>query len=206
MSETRNSRSTDAFNEARALMPGGVSSPARACKSVGAQPVFIASAAGPHLIDVDGNRYIDYVGAFGPMILGHNHPRVVAATREQLEIGMGYGTPTLGETRLARRIIDTVPSVEKVRLVNSGTEATMSALRTARGFTGRELIVKLAGCYHGHADCLLVKAGSGLLTLGTPDSAGVPVGAAKDTLTAPYNDLDAVRAHFDEHPGAIAGA
>lgn len=201
MSQTR---STTAFQSAQVLMPGGVNSPARACRSVGAEPVFIASATGPYLTDLDGKRYMDYVGAFGPMILGHGHPEVVAAVQRQLESGMTYGAPTEGETDLAQAIVDATPGIERLRLVNSGTEATMSALRVARGFTGREKIIKMAGCYHGHADFLLVKAGSGALTLGSPDSAGVTAGAAQDTLVAPHNDLAAVEQLFDQHPDEIA--
>ncbi len=201
MSDTR---SNHAFQTARVLMPGGVNSPARACRSVGAEPVFIASANGPYLTDLDGAQYMDYVGAFGPMILGHGHPEVLAAVQEQLQHGMTYGAPTTGETELAQAIVDATPGIERLRLVNSGTEATMSALRAARGFTGREKIVKMAGCYHGHADFLLVKAGSGALTLGSPDSAGVTAGAAQDTLVAPHNNLAAVESLFEQHPGEIA--
>jgi glutamate-1-semialdehyde 2,1-aminomutase len=197
-------RSETAFEAARVLMPGGVNSPARACRSVGAEPVFIAEAQGAMLTDVDGAHYIDYVGAFGPMILGHGHPEVVAAISAQLQLGTSYGAPTLGETALARAIVEATPAVERLRLVNSGTEATMSALRVARGFTGRDKVVKMAGCYHGHADFLLVKAGSGAMTHGTPDSAGVTAGAAQDTLVAAHNDLDAVRALLADHPGEIA--
>ena len=197
-------QSNTAFEAARHVMPGGVSSPARACKSVGAQPVFIDGAEGAWLQDIDGNSYIDYVGAFGPMILGHNHPSVVSAIQVQAARGLSYGAPTPEETALAERIASIVPSVDRVRLVNSGTEATMSALRLARGFTGRARFIKFAGCYHGHADSLLVKAGSGALTLGTPDSAGVTAGAAGDTLVASFNDLDSVARLFTAHPGEIA--
>ena len=197
-------RSQEAFQSAQTLMPGGVNSPARACRSVGAEPVFIASAEGPMLKDLDGAEYIDYVGAFGPMILGHGHAGVLGAVQEQLQLGMTYGAPTTGETELAQAIVDATPGIERLRLVNSGTEATMSALRVARGFTGREKVIKMAGCYHGHADFLLVKAGSGALTLGSPDSAGVTAGTAQDTLVAPHNDLAAVEALFAKHPGEIA--
>lgn len=197
-------RSQEAFQSAQTLMPGGVNSPARACRSVGAEPVFIASAQGPMLTDLDGAEYIDYVGAFGPMILGHGHAGVLGAVQEQLQLGMTYGAPTTGETELAQAIVDATPGIERLRLVNSGTEATMSALRVARGFTGREKVIKMAGCYHGHADFLLVKAGSGALTLGSPDSAGVTAGTAQDTLVAPHNDLAAVEALFAKHPGEIA--
>ena len=198
------SRSLEAFEDARALMPGGVSSPARACRSVGASPVFLQVGSGPHVLDEDHNRYLDLVGAFGPMILGHGHPDVVTAVTAQVSRGLSFGTPTLGETGLVQRVIAMVPGVERMRLVSSGTEATMSALRTARGFTGRHRIIKCAGCYHGHADALLVQAGSGAMTLGTPDSAGVTPGAAQDTLVAPYNDLDAMGALFEAHPDEIA--
>ncbi len=193
-----------AFEDATTVMPGGVNSPARACRSVGAEPTFVVEAAGAWVSDIDQNRYIDYVGAFGPMILGHGHPDVLGAIREQAGDGLSFGMPTQAETALAEKIIDLVPSVERLRLVNSGTEATMSALRLARGFTGRAKIVKMAGCYHGHADFLLVKAGSGAMTLGTPDSAGVTPGNAQDTLLADYNDLAGVEALFEAHPDAIA--
>ena len=193
-----------AFEDATVVMPGGVNSPARACRSVGSEPTFVVQAGGPWVADIDLNRYIDYVGAFGPMILGHGHPDVLAAIREQAGDGLSFGMPTQAETVLAEKIVNLVPSVERLRLVNSGTEATMSALRLARGFTGRPGIVKMAGCYHGHADFLLVKAGSGAMTLGTPDSAGVTPGNAQDTLLADYNDLAAVEALFEAQPDAIA--
>lgn len=201
---TDHTRSNSLFQDARTLMPGGVSSPARACGSVGADPVFIARAEGPFLFDEDGNRYIDYVCAFGPMVLGHTPAPVIAAVEKQLAHGLSYGAPTAGESKLATLLRDHVPSIEKVRLVSSGTEATMSALRVARGYTGRAKILKFDGCYHGHAGFLLVKAGSGAMTLGTPNSAGVTEGAAKDTLTAPYNDLAAVDAIFAEHGEDLA--
>ncbi|PKN54516.1 MAG: glutamate-1-semialdehyde-2,1-aminomutase [Deltaproteobacteria bacterium HGW-Deltaproteobacteria-14] len=193
-----------AFEAASRRMPGGVNSPARACLSVGAEPVFIKSGEGAWLTDVDGNRYLDYVCGFGPMILGHGHPEVLAAMHAQLDRGLSYGAPTVAETTLAERVVAAVPSVDRMRLVSSGTEATMSALRVARGFTGRHKFVKLEGCYHGHADALLVKAGSGAVNLGTPNSAGVTPGAVQDTLLAPYNDLDAMRALFAANPGEIA--
>jgi len=204
MAELKTTESHTAFEAAVRRMPGGVNSPARACLSVGAEPVFIASAEGPYVIDVDGNRYIDFVCGFGPMILGHGHPAVVAAMHAQVDRGLSYGTPTCAETELAERVAAAVPSIDRLRLVSSGTEATMSALRTARGFTGRDKFIKLEGCYHGHADALLVKAGSGAMTLGKPNSAGVTPGAVQDTLTAPYNDLDAVRELFTANPGQIA--
>ncbi len=197
-------RSEELFRAAQALLPGGVDSPVRAFKSVGGTPRFIARGEGAHLVDADGNRLADYVLAWGPLILGHAHPRVVAAVRETLERGTAFGAPTERETELARRVAAAFPSIEMVRFVNSGTEAAMSALRLARAFTDRARIVKFDGGYHGHADLLLVQAGSGVATLGLPDSPGVPPGATQDTLTAPYNDLRAVERLFDAHRGEIA--
>ena len=197
-------RSRQMFEEAKRFFPGGVNSPVRAFRAVGGEPFFVASARGSRVTDVDGAVYIDYVGSWGPMILGHAHPRVVAAIRQAAEAGTSYGAPTEAETRLARLIQQAMPSLERMRFVSSGTEACMSALRAARGFTGRELIVKFEGCYHGHADPLLVKAGSGALTFGVPDSLGVPAGSARDTLTLPYNDLEAVRATFGARGKEIA--
>lgn len=196
--------SVAAFERACQLMPGGVNSPARAFGAVGGSPLFIESASGPYLNDIDGRRYLDYIGSWGPMILGHQHPDVVASIVAAVSRGTSYGAPTEAETELAQRIVDAVPSIDKVRLVNSGTEATMSAIRVARGYTGREKIVKFAGNYHGHVDSLLVAAGSAAATLGVPDSPGVTEGAGRDTIVLPHNDLAAVEAAFAAHPGQIA--
>ena len=192
------------FEQAQKLLPGGVNSPVRAFKSVGGTPRFIAKAAGSRIWDVDGNEYIDYVGSWGPMILGHTHPDVVAGVCETAANGMSFGAPCELEIDLARLVIDMVPGIEVVRFVNSGSEATMSALRLARGFTGRDKIVKFEGGYHGHADGLLIKAGSGAATFGVPDSAGVPADYAKLTLTAPFNDIEAVKKLFAENKNEIA--
>lgn len=199
------SKSEKLFQQAQALTPGGVNSPVRAFRSVGGTPRFIARGEGAYVWDVDDNRYIDYVLSWGPLTLGHAHPAVVQALQEAVTRGTSYGAPTELENQLAQLVVDTVPSVEMVRFVNSGTEATMSALRLARAYTGREKIIKFAGCYHGHADMLLVQAGSGVATLGLPDSPGVPASTAANTLTAPFNDLDAVRQLFEQNPDSIAG-
>ena len=197
-------RSERYFAEAQQLIPGGVDSPVRAFRSVGGTPRFIARGQGAYIWDVDGNRYLDYVLSWGPLILGHAYPAVVSALQETAQRGTSYGAPTALENELARLVINTVPSIEMIRFVNSGTEATMSALRLARAYTGRTKIVKFAGCYHGHADMLLVQAGSGVATLGLPDSPGVPAATTADTLTAPFNDLDAVRGLFENSPDQIA--
>lgn len=197
-------KSKQAFLEAKAYMPGGVNSPVRSYRSVGSEPPFISSAAGDRIYDIDGNEYIDYVLSWGPMILGHAKSEVVAALQEAVLRGTSYGAPTLLETEVAKKIQAFMPHMEMVRMVNSGTESTMSALRVARGYTGRDKIVKFVGCYHGHSDCLLVKAGSGLATFGVPDSPGVPAGVAADTLTVPYNDIEAIRALFQKEGHAIA--
>ncbi|MDN5363832.1 MAG: glutamate-semialdehyde -aminomutase [Eubacteriales bacterium] len=190
-------KSIRCYEEAQKYIPGGVNSPVRAFKAVGGQPLFIDRARGSKIYDVDGNEYIDYVGSWGPMILGHNHPRVVEALKKYLDKGISYGAPTELETELARMIVEAFPAMDMVRFVNSGTEATMSALRLARAYTGRSKIVKFEGCYHGHADSLLIKAGSGALTLGVPSSPGVPAGIAADTINAPYNDLETLRQIFE---------
>lgn len=197
-------KSKQAFLEAKAYMPGGVNSPVRSYRSVGSEPPFISSAAGDRIYDIDGNEYIDYVLSWGPMILGHAKSEVVAALQEAVLRGTSYGAPTLLETEVAKKIQAFMPHMEMVRMVNSGTESTMSALRVARGYTGRDKIVKFVGCYHGHSDCLLVKAGSGLATFGVPDSPGVPAGVAADTLTVPYNDMEAIRALFQKEGHSIA--
>jgi glutamate-1-semialdehyde 2,1-aminomutase len=199
------SNSHTAFERARRVIPGGVNSPARAFGAVGGEPVFIARAAGAYLYDVDGNRYVDYVGSWGPMILGHAHPRVVEAAVEAARAGSSYGAPTERESELAELIREAMPAVEMVRMVSSGTEAAMSAIRLARGFTGRDLIVKFAGCYHGHVDSLLVSAGSSALTHGVPTSPGVPAGCTGDTVVLRYNDVSAVRELFAARGDRVAG-
>ncbi len=198
-------KSREIFRRARQLIPGGVNSPARAFGAVGGEPIVFRSAEGAYLVDVDGNRYIDYIGSWGPMILGHRHPRVVAAVREALDRAMSFGAPTEGEATLAELITAAMPSIEMVRLVSSGTEATMSAIRLARGYTGRDVIVKFAGNYHGHVDSLLVAAGSSAATLAVPDSPGVTAGTSRDTLVLRYNDATGLEAAFAEHGRRIAG-
>lgn len=198
------SKSESLFTQAQALIPGGVNSPVRAFSGVGGVPLFIARADGAFLFDADGKAYIDYVGSWGPMVLGHNNAEIRNAVIEAAERGLSFGAPTEMEVRMAELVTGLVPSMDMVRMVNSGTEATMSAIRLARGFTHRDKIVKFEGCYHGHADCLLVKAGSGALTLGQPNSPGVPADFAKHTLTCTYNDLDSVRAAFEQFPDDIA--
>ena len=198
-------RSNEIFGSAKNLMPGGVSSPVRAFKSVEGDPIVFDRVKGPYAWDVDGNRYIDYVGSWGPAICGHAHPEVIASLQETLEKGTSFGAPCALENQLAEMVIDAVPSVEMVRFVNSGTEACMAVLRLMRAFTGRDKVIKFEGCYHGHADMFLVKAGSGVATLGLPDSPGVPRSTTANTLTAPYNDLEAVKELFAENPDAISG-
>lgn len=192
------------FQEAQTLLPGGVDSPVRAFRAVGGQPVFIDRGEGPYLYDVDGNRYIDYVLSWGPLITGHAHPDVVRAIQEAAIKGTSYGAPSSLEVELAKRVMEFMPNIEMIRFVNSGTEATMSALRLARAYTKRDKIIKFDGCYHGHADLLLVQAGSGVITLGLPDSPGVPANTVKDTLVADFNNLESVEALFKKYPDQIA--
>lgn len=197
-------KSNHLFEQAKSLLPGGVDSPVRAFKAVGGQPLFIERGEGPHLYDVDGSRFIDYVLSWGPLILGHAHPEVVTALQAAVQRGTSYGAPSPLEIELARLVIEFVPHIQMIRFVNSGTEATMSALRLARAFTKRNKIIKFEGCYHGHADLLLVQAGSGVATLGLPDSPGVPPSTVQDTLVARFNDLETVESLFREFPGQIA--
>ncbi len=197
-------KSQQLFAKAQNFLPGGVNSPVRAFGAVGGTPPFIESAKGARVFDADNNEFIDFVASWGPMILGHAHPAIISAVQKTAENGMSFGAPTSLEIELASRVVNAVPSIEKVRFVNSGTEATMSAIRLARGFTGRTKILKFAGCYHGHSDLLLAQAGSGIATFGLPDTPGVPAGAVEETLTAPYNDLDAVKEVYEKFPGEIA--
>jgi glutamate-1-semialdehyde 2,1-aminomutase len=204
MAELETKKSSALFERAQRVIPGGVNSPVRAFRAVGRQPLFIKSASGATITDADDNTYIDYIGSWGPMILGHAHPVVIEAIREAAARGTSYGAPTEIEIEIADAINEAYPSIEKVRLVSSGTEATMSAIRVARGFTGRDKVIKFEGCYHGHSDSLLVKAGSGLATFSTPDSAGVPADFARHTLIAPFNDAEELRKIFAEQGGEIA--
>lgn len=197
-------RSEELFKKAVTLMPGGVNSPVRAFGSVGSTPRFIEQADGAYMTDVDGNRYLDFIGSWGPMILGHNHPAIKEAVIKACEKGLSFGAATEREVQMAELMAEVIPSLEMVRMVNSGTEAVMSAIRAARGYTGRDKIIKFTGCYHGHSDALLVKAGSGVMTAGIPDSAGVPAGCTQDTLSAVYNDLAGVEALFAQYPKEIA--
>jgi glutamate-1-semialdehyde 2,1-aminomutase len=205
MTQASNPKSAELFARAQELIPGGVNSPVRSFRGVGGNPLFIARGSGSHLWDVDGHEYIDYVGSWGPLILGHCDPDVIAAVKKTAETGTSFGAPTELEVELAQVVVDLVPGVEMVRMVNSGTEATMSALRLARAYTGRNRIVKFIGCYHGHADQLLVKAGSGAATLGIPDSPGVPPSVAATTIAVPYNDIDALAEVFRQNGADIAG-
>jgi len=198
-------KSEEIFAAAQKIMPGGVNSPVRAFKSVGGQPIVFDRVKGAYIWDVDGNQYIDYVGSWGPAICGHTHPNVINALKDALEKGTSFGAPCVLENVLAEMVIDAVPSIEMVRFVNSGTEACLSVLRLMRAFTGRDKLIKFEGCYHGHGDMFLVKAGSGVATLGLPDSPGVPKSVTSNTLTAPYNDLEAVKQLFADNPGEIAG-
>lgn len=197
-------KSESLYAQAQQVIPGGVNSPVRAFTGVGGVPLFVERADGAYLYDADGKAYIDYVGSWGPMVLGHNNEGIRDAVIEAVQRGLSFGAPTEMEVKMAELVTELVPSMDMVRMVNSGTEATMSAIRLARGFTGRDKIIKFEGCYHGHADCLLVKAGSGALTLGQPNSPGVPADFAKHTLTCTYNDLDSVRSAFEQNPEAIA--
>ncbi|WAA11595.1 glutamate-1-semialdehyde 2,1-aminomutase [Fervidibacillus halotolerans] len=197
-------RSKRAYEEAVQLMPGGVNSPVRAFRAVGMNPIFMERGKGAKIYDIDGNEYIDYVLSWGPLILGHANDKVVERLKEVVEVGTSFGAPTVIESKLARLVMERVPSIEMIRMVNSGTEATMSALRLARGYTGRNKIVKFEGCYHGHGDSLLIKAGSGVATLGLPDSPGVPESTARNTITVPYNDLERVKIAFEKYGDDIA--
>ncbi|AWB59011.1 glutamate-1-semialdehyde-2,1-aminomutase [Colwellia sp. Arc7-D] len=202
MTMTKNSQQL--FNEAQEVIPGGVNSPVRAFNSVGGTPLFIKKAQGAYIFDADGKKYVDYVGSWGPMILGHNHPAILEAVIETAQNGLSFGAPTELEITMAEKVREIVPSMERLRMVSSGTEATMSAIRLARGFTGRDKILKFEGCYHGHADSLLVKAGSGMLTMGVPSSPGIPEDVAKHTLTVSFNDIDQVKEIFEKFGNEIA--
>ncbi len=204
MKNLKTKKSDKLFLKAQELLPGGVNSPVRAFRSVGRSPLFIKRAKGAYVWDVDGNKFIDYVGSWGPMILGHAQPQIVNSIRQAAKYGTSFGAPTELEVRIAKLITQMMPSIEMVRMVNSGTEATMSAIRLARAYTGKEKIIKFEGCYHGHGDSFLIKAGSGALTMGVPDSPGVPLGTARGTLTAPYNDLPSVRRLMEENRGEVA--
>ena len=204
MSESSTPRSQALFEQAKSVIPGGVNSPVRAFNGVGGNPLFFEKASGSYLFDADGKQYIDYVASWGPMILGHNHPSVIEAVKNQVDQSLGFGAPTAIEIEMAELVAKLVPSIKKVRMVSSGTEATMSAIRLARGFTGRDKIIKFEGCYHGHADSLLVKAGSGALTLGVPTSPGVPAAFAEKTLTLTYNDIEMIKGVFAEQGNEIA--
>jgi len=197
-------RSSELFKQAKEVIPGGVNSPVRAFKSVGGSPIFASKAKGAYVYDEDGNRFIDYISSWGPMILGHAHPNVINAISETAKKGTSFGMPTSLETDLAKLSLSMVPAMEKIRFVNSGTEACMSAVRLARGYTKKDKIIKFSGCYHGHSDSFLIEAGSGVVTFGTPNSPGVTNGTAKDTLIASYNDLDSVKAHFENNVNQIA--
>ena len=197
-------RSSELFKQAKEVIPGGVNSPVRAFKSIGGSPIFASKAKGAYVYDEDGNRFIDYISSWGPMILGHAHPNVINAISETAKKGTSFGMPTSLETDLAKLSLSMVPAMEKIRFVNSGTEACMSAVRLARGYTKKDKIIKFSGCYHGHSDSFLIEAGSGVVTFGTPNSPGVTNGTAKDTLIALYNDLDSVKALFENNVNQIA--
>ena len=205
LASVNHAHSEKLFAEALKFIPGGVNSPVRAFRAVGGQPFFVNKAKGAHLWDVDGNEYIDYVCTWGPAILGHAHPKIISAVKAAADLGTSFGIPNPQEVTMAKLICSLVPSVQKVRMTNSGTEACMSAIRLARGFTGRDKIIKFDGCYHGHADSLLVKAGSGALTFGNPDSAGVPAAFTQHTIVRPFNEIDAVKAAFGANKNQIAG-
>jgi glutamate-1-semialdehyde 2,1-aminomutase len=202
--QKNHTKSISAFEESQKYIPGGVNSPVRAFKAVGGNPLFIKRGKGSKIYDIDGNEYIDYVCSWGPLILGHAHPKVVKAIQNAAENGTSYGAPTELETQLAKIIVNAYPSIDLVRMVSSGTEAAMSAIRLARGYTKRDKIIKVEGCYHGHADCLLVKAGSGAATFGVPDSAGVPADFAQHTITVPFNDTEAIKTAIQQNPGQVA--